>query len=131
MLVPLSWLRTYVRTDLSAADIARVLMMGGFEVEEIRGSDDNAVLDVKVTANRGDCLSMLGIAREVAALTGAEFIPPTIVVNESGPDVHSLVTVQIVDPDLCPRYSARLVTGVVVADSPAWLRERLQAAGLP
>lgn len=131
MLVPLSWLRDYVKTDLSAADIARVLMMGGFEVEGVEGKGDDAVLDLKITANRGDCLSMLGIAREVAALTGAEFVPPAIEVKESDTNVHDYVTVEIVDADLCPRYSARLVTGVVVTDSPAWLRERLQAAGLP
>ncbi len=131
MLVPLSWLRDYVKTDLSAADIAHVLMRGGFEVEGIAGEGDDAVLDLKITANRGDCLSMLGIAREVAALTGAEFVPPTIAVKESDTNVLDCVTVEIMDADLCPRYSARLVRGVVVADSPAWLRKRLQAAGLP
>lgn len=131
MHVPLSWLRDYVKTDLSAAEIARVLMRGGFEVEDIKGEGDDAVLDLKITANRGDCLSMVGIAREVAALTGAEFVPPLIEVKEGDASVHDYVTVEIVDADLCPRYSARLVTGVIIADSPAWLRERLQAAGLP
>jgi phenylalanyl-tRNA synthetase beta chain len=131
MLVPLSWLREYVRTDLSAAELAHVLMMGGFEVEGIEGEGDEAVLDLKATSNRGDCLSMLGIAREVAALTGAAFVPTSITLNESDTDINDFVTVEIVDADLCPRYSARLVTGVVVRDSPAWLRERLQTAGLP
>ncbi len=89
----------------------------------------NTVLDISVTANRPDCLSVVGIAREVAALTGQKMHIPEIKYMETNDPIERQITIEIVDADLCPRYCASLVTGVKIGESPAWLQERLVAAG--
>ena len=89
----------------------------------------NTVLDISVTANRPDCLSVVGIAREVAALTGQKMHIPEISYPETEKPIDQQITIEIADPDLCPRYCASLITGVKIAESPAWLQERLVAGG--
>src|SRR5438552_26326 len=93
------------------------------------GLDDH-VLEVEVTPNRPDCLSVLGVARELAALTGARLRAPKIALKEAGPPARTLVRVRIEAPDLCHRFTARAITGVTVGPSPAWLQARLRAVGL-
>jgi phenylalanyl-tRNA synthetase beta chain len=90
----------------------------------------DTVLDIAITPNRGDCLSVLGLAREIAALTGATLLAKKPRIRERGTPVTDRARVTIVDPDLCPRYAARVVTGVRVAPSPAWVRWRLEAVGI-
>jgi phenylalanyl-tRNA synthetase beta chain len=89
----------------------------------------DTVLDIDVTANRPDCLAVVGIAREVAALTGQKMHIPEIAYTEPGEPIEKQIAIEIADADLCPRYCASLITGVKVAESPAWLQERLIAAG--
>ncbi len=91
---------------------------------------DDAILEVEVTPNRPDCLSILGVAREVAALTGSRLRPPDTTVREEPALATAGWRVSIEAPDLCPRYAARLITDVTVGPSPAWLAQRLRAAGL-
>src|SRR2546425_1072190 len=93
------------------------------------GLDDH-VLEVEITPNRPDCLSVMGIARELSALTGARFRPPAVALKESGDAARSLARVRIEAPDLCHRFTARVVSGVTVGPSPGWLRARLRAVGL-
>ena len=93
------------------------------------GLDDH-VLEVEITPNRPDCLSVVGIARELAALTGARFRLPTIALKESGGVARTLARVRIEAPDLCHRFTARVITDVTVGPSPGWLRARLRAVGL-
>ncbi|MCL6450482.1 MAG: phenylalanine--tRNA ligase subunit beta [Acetobacteraceae bacterium] len=103
----------------------------GQEVSEYLELDD-AVLVLDLTTNRGDCLSMLGVAREVAALAGAELRLPALAALDSGParlPGRPPVTVDLEAPDLCPRYTGLLVEGVRVGASPGWLQRRLMAAG--
>jgi len=88
------------------------------------------MLEVTLTPNRGDCLSMIGVAREVAALTGERFRPPTPRLREGDHRVEDVVRVSVLDPDLCPRYSARFISGVRIGPSPFWLRIRLERAGV-
>jgi phenylalanyl-tRNA synthetase beta chain len=90
----------------------------------------DAVLDADVTPNRPDCLSMLGIAREVAAITGESVTEPDLSFAEDGPPISERVTVEIADPELCQRYTAGLITGITVGPSPEWLQKALTAAGL-
>jgi len=87
----------------------------------------DTVFDIDITTNRPDCLSIVGIAREVAALTGQPVHIPDISYEETGDAIEKQVTIEIEDPDLCPRYCASLITGVKIAESPAWLQERLIA----
>jgi len=90
----------------------------------------DTVLDVSITPNRSDCLSMIGMAREVAALSGRKIKMPGVKIKESAEDIRSLSSVSIVDADLCPRYSARIIKNVKIGDSPVWMKARLEAAGL-
>ncbi len=128
MKVPVSWLKEYVDFDLTAQDLAATLTMGGLEVEEIEESATGAVLDVYITPNRGDCLSILGVAREVAALTGGALKAPDGTFSQSDPP-SDRATVRIDNTEQCPRYGARIVRNVTIGPSPAWLQERLEAAG--
>jgi len=90
----------------------------------------DTVLDVGVTPNRSDCLSIVGIAREVAAITGKSLRYPAISVPESEEKVSDVTSVTILDPDLCPEYTARIVRNVAIWPSPLWMRQRLEAVGL-
>jgi phenylalanyl-tRNA synthetase beta chain len=90
----------------------------------------DTVLDIDVTPNRPDCLSVVGIAREVAALTGSPLHIPEITYEESGEDIHSLASVEIADPELCPRYCASLLMGIKIEPSPDWMQQRLLACGM-
>ncbi len=90
----------------------------------------DAVLDVEVTPNRPDCLSILGIAHEVAALTGASVTEPDLSYNEDEAPIAEQAKVQIADPDLCFRYTATLIHGIQIAESPRWMQDALTRAGL-
>jgi phenylalanyl-tRNA synthetase beta chain len=99
----------------------------GARLTELYG---DVVLDVDVKPNRGDALSIVGIAREVAAVTGGRVqLPPTDVV-EGGPAVSDLLTVRVEDERLCPRFVGRWVEGVTPGPSPDWVQMRLLAAGI-
>ena len=89
----------------------------------------DAILDAEVTPNRPDCLSILGVAREVGAITGAPVSEPDDAYPEDGPPIADKVAVEVEDPDLCPRYTAGLVEGVRVGPSPEWLKDALARAG--
>jgi len=88
------------------------------------------ILDLDITPNRPDCLSVLGVAREVAALTGGSVREPGHTYPEEGPPIQERVSVEIADPDLCHRYVATLIEGVEMRPSPAWMQERIIAAGM-
>lgn len=100
----------------------------GASYAEYAGLSDT-ILELEVTPNRPDCLSMVGVAREVAAVLGLEARSPRWTLETGGAPVEQDVAVTIEDPDLCPRYTARLIRGVRVGPSPEWLVERIVAAG--
>ena len=101
----------------------------GERVARVLGLEDT-VLDVSVTPNRGDCLSILGVAREVALLTGQRLRRMRVNVGRGETAANAAIAVRIEDPNGCGRYAARLVQGVGVADSPRWMQQRVQAVGL-
>ena len=88
------------------------------------------MLEVEITPNRGDCLSVLGVARELAAVTGEKVRLPSVEVRESGQAVAEAASVTVTDPALCPRYSVRVLTGATIAPSPAWMQRRLALCGI-
>ena len=90
----------------------------------------DTIYDIKVTPNRPDCLSVIGISREVAALTGQATHIPEISYPEEGESIHGAISIEIADPDLCSRYCASLVTGVKIGPSPQWMQQRLIAGGM-
>ena len=90
----------------------------------------DTILDLDITPNRADCLSVVGIAREVAALTDASLHIPKISYKEDGEAIDQQISVEIADPDLCSRYCASLITGIKIDESPGWMQERLLACGM-
>ena len=101
----------------------------GADLRAYLGLDD-WVLEIEITPNRPDALSVVGIAREIAALTGAPIRTPRTAVAEGREEIRQLAAVRIEAPDLCPRFCARLITGLTVRPSPPWLVQRLRAVGL-
>ncbi len=90
----------------------------------------DVIFDLDVTPNRPDCLSVIGIAREVAALTGQSLHLPEVSYEETASPIDQQIAIEIVAPDLCLRYCASLITGIKVADSPRWMQQRLLACGM-
>ena len=97
---------------------------------ELRDYLGDAVIDFDLTPNRPDCLSVVGIAREIAALTGAPLRVPPAAIPRSDFDSADMISVEIADPDLCPRYSAVVLKGVKVGPSPLWMQRRLYLCGV-
>ena len=102
----------------------------GMDIKEALGLDD-VVLEFELTANRADCFSVLGLAREVAVLTGGTLQKPMLNVSEASLEkASSLVKVTIDEPALCPRFAVRVLQNVKVGPSPKWLKHRLQSVGM-
>ena len=130
MKISLNWLTDYVDVSLPTAELAEVFKRIGLPVEETIETDTDIVLDLEVTSNRGDCLGHLGVARELAAATGKPFKPPQIGDLPTDSRASELTRIDVLDADLCPRYTARVIRGVKVGPSPAWMVERLEAVGM-
>ena len=131
-----NWVKEFVSLRRSPEQIAEALTMAGLEVESLAplpsgqvGAED-FLMEVAVTPNRGDCLGILGLAREAAALMGGRLKFPPAAPHSLDGGVKRLVAVKIVNPRLCPRYSARIVQDIGVASSPSWMRDRLEACGI-
>ncbi len=90
----------------------------------------DTILDIDITPNRPDCLSIIGIAREIAALTIGKFHLPETSYQETGSQITSLAKIKIIDPELCPRYCASILTDVKIGPSPHWMQQRLLSAGM-
>jgi phenylalanyl-tRNA synthetase beta chain len=133
MKVSYNWLKDYVEINLPPEKLAAALTATGLKVEAIeeRGDIDDSVLGIEVTSNRADCLSIVGTAREVAAVTGRKVVIPKSVFVESSNDMSSqLIKVSVECRDKCKRYTARVIEGVKISESPDWLKKRLSAAGI-
>lgn len=90
----------------------------------------DTVFEYEITNNRIDCFSILGIAREAAVTFHKPFVPPVVNVHENGENVNDYIKVEVKDPDLCPRYCARVCTNIKIAPSPKWMQRRLAASGI-
>jgi phenylalanyl-tRNA synthetase beta chain len=130
MLISLPWLRALCPVDASAHEIAGALTDRGLTVDGQSSVDGQTVFDVDVPANRPDCLGHLGIARELSAAFGVPLRPRPAAAPVEGEPATDRVRVEVEAPDLCPRYTARLVRGVRVGPSPPWVVERLESCGL-
>ena len=129
MLISYNWLRELSGTALSPEALRERLTMVGLAIDAVEENDGDSVLDVEVPSNRPDCLSHIGIAREVAVIeSGSVRQPEGKPANVSG-RARDLTSVEIVDAELCPRYAARLIRGVKIAPSPDWLKSRLEEIG--
>jgi phenylalanyl-tRNA synthetase beta chain len=130
MRVTMNWLRDYVDIDETPERLAEALIFSGTNVEEVERHGDEDVLDLEITTNRPDCLGVIGVAREAAAVMGRPLRVPDPDIVESGVPVADVMSIEIEDLELCPRYTVRIVRGVEVGPSPEWLRNRLEAVGI-
>jgi phenylalanyl-tRNA synthetase beta chain len=130
MRAPLSWIREYVDVPEAPDELVERLPMLGLGVDGLEEIAGDAVLDLEIAANRPDLLSLIGIARELAAWGRRDVRLPDDVLDEVEPPASSVTSVEILDPVLCPRYIAHVITGVTVGPSPAHVIARLEAAGI-
>src|SRR3989454_8199899 len=129
MLISYNWLRELTDTKLSPQEVRERLTNVGLAVDAVEERDADNVLDVEATSNRGDCLSHVGIARELAVIENAGVQSPKSQIENANGKTSDFASVEIRDPDLCPRYAARIVRGVKIAPSPEGLRKRLEVLG--
>ncbi len=129
MKIVYDWLKEFVNVTAPATDLRSRLSLAGVAIDSIDESAAGPVLDAEVTANRPDCLGHYGIAREVAAIYRLSVNPLRPKVKESSERVASATRIDIESPELCGRYTARVLRGVQIQPSPGWLRQRLEAIG--
>lgn len=132
MKISYNWLKEFVDLNVSPRDLAAKLTMVGLAVDAVEEHGDDFVLEFDLTSNRPDCLSHLGIAREAAVVTGKPLDMPDVVtgrLSDVATRTSEVTSVEILNPDLCPRYSARIIKGVKIGPSPEWLVKRLEVMG--
>ena len=129
MLISHNWLRELTNTALSPQELRERLTSVGLAIDAVDEHSDDSVLDVEVPSNRPDCLSHVGIAREVTVIERGQLSLPTGNPAPTEGDASSLTSVEIKDENLCPRYAARLIRGVRIGPSPEWLVKRLETIG--
>jgi len=127
MKVLLSWIKEFVDIQKPPQEIADMLAMAGLEVEGIEEIEGDCVLDISIPANRGDCQGIIGIAREVSAIFNVTMKP---LVSPSFREMERGIGVEVLDSELCPRYTLRFIGNVKVGPSSEWLRKRLETVGI-
>jgi phenylalanyl-tRNA synthetase beta chain len=129
MLISYNWLRELTSTALSPQELRERLTMVGLAIDAVEDIEGDSVLDVEVPSNRPDCLSHIGIAREVAVIERSKVQSPQSKAFKTEGKAADFTSVEISDLDLCPRYAARVVRGVKIGPSPTWLAKRLGEIG--
>src|SRR6266480_4501089 len=129
MLISYKWLRELTGTKLDPQLVRDRLTNVGLAVDSVEARGDDFVLDVEVPSNRGDCLSHVGIARELSVIDKSQVSNLKSQIPGTKGKTSEFTSVEILDPDLCPRYAARIVRGVKIAPSPDWLVKKLEAIG--
>ncbi|MFQ6616185.1 MAG: phenylalanine--tRNA ligase subunit beta [Fidelibacterota bacterium] len=127
MIVSIDWLKDFVDIEAPARELADLLTNASIETIPVPGE---RALDVETMPNRPDCMSHVGIAREIALITGKKLRLPKVTLKESERRTAEEVRVDILDPERCPRYACRVVRNVTVGPSPSWMVERLKMAGI-
>ncbi len=131
ILIPDSWLRDFIKTDAAPQTIADKLSLCSLSVEKLHKKGDDTVYEIEITPNRYDTLSVLGIAREVAATTKVELTPPEITDHlKSAEGKKDLLNVTITDSKLCPRFTAIVLDNIEIKPSPKLIRDRLEMSGV-
>jgi phenylalanyl-tRNA synthetase beta chain len=129
MKVTYSWLKKFVDLRVSPQKLAEGLTMAGLEVVALEKHGDDFVLEIEITSNRPDWLSILGVAREVSAIYGLKLKAPVLLGSKSKSATVYPVKVSIANQKDCPFYSARIISDLQVATSPQWLQKSLEALG--
>jgi phenylalanyl-tRNA synthetase beta chain len=122
-----NWLKDLVGLDLNPQEVAEKLTGVGLAVEGIHAHKDDFVFDIDLTSNRGDCLSHLGVARELSAITGCGLRIADFKSQKPNTKNQNLVTIE--DSNICHRFTARIIRNVKIGPSPKWLVDRLESVG--
>lgn len=130
MNVSCAWLKELVDFDLSPQELADRLTFIGLEVERLSQVGDDWCFELELTSNRPDCLSIVGVAREVSVACGKELRMPDCSVSAGDEKTDVFTSVEILDTGLCPRYTAQIIRDVKIGDSPDWLKQRLEVIGV-
>jgi phenylalanyl-tRNA synthetase beta chain len=125
-----TWLQDFVPVTATPEELASRLALSGNNIAAIEKTSHGVVIDVEVTSNRPDCLSHYGIAREIGALYKLPLKSISLKPTESAAKAADAVKVEIRSPELCGRFTARVIRGVKIQPSPAWLKDRLEACGV-
>ena len=123
MKLPIKWLKEFIDTDLPVSEIAEKFTLAGFLVENI----DRDILELEITPNRGDVLSVYGLAREFGAITNKKIKSPHPKIDEKSLDLNINLDI---DSKICSRYSYRIIKDVEVKDSPEWIQKKLKSCGM-
>src|SRR5215471_1864576 len=130
MKVSYNWLKEFVEITESPIELADRFTNIGLAVDAMETPGDDTVFDLDVATNRPDCLSHLGVAREIAAIYGSELKPPKVELRENEKRAEDIFSISIADSDLCARYCGRYIATVKIEPSPAWLKSRLETLGV-
>src|ERR1700756_2277133 len=130
MKIVYNWLKEFVDVTASPEDLASRLALSGTNIGGIEKGPHGAVIDAEVSSNRPDCLGHYGIAREVSAIYKRALKPVSPKPKESAAKAADAVRIEIQAPELCGRFTARVIRGVKIQPSPPWLRERLEASSV-
>jgi len=126
-----NWLKDYCAADMDADTLGQRLSEVGLAVEEIKLlANGDVLIDLEVTSNRGDCLGVIGVAREVSSITGIPLKLPEIAKNPPVASGQGPLPIVVEDAAACPRYTAQLIRNVKIGPSPDWLKDRLEAVGI-
>ncbi|MBI4689694.1 MAG: phenylalanine--tRNA ligase subunit beta [Nitrospirae bacterium] len=128
MRVPFEWLKEFLDISSGPEEVADILTMIGLEVEGTERFADDVVFEVNVTPNRPDCLSIIGIARELSAALNVSLKYPEYEISEKRL-THDF-KIEILNDNLCHRYAGRIIKGIKVEDSPEWLKNRISKCGI-
>ena len=130
MIVSWNWLSQYVRLDVPESILSERLALTGLNHESTSEVGGDLAIDLEVTSNRPDCLSHIGVAREISVVFGKSLSIPDPQPKTSGAAVETLTSIVVDDLDLCPRFTARVVSGATIGESPWWMRKRLETLGV-
>jgi phenylalanyl-tRNA synthetase beta chain len=130
MKISLSWLKEFVDIPVDDQELGKKITSIGLAVESVEPHGNDTIFELDVTTNRPDCLNHLGVAREVGAILGTPIRRLPFSLRESKQKTADAITVSIADPDLCGRYCGRFISGVKIAPSPDWLKQRLENVGV-
>jgi phenylalanyl-tRNA synthetase beta chain len=130
MKISYNWLKEFVDVPADAQELGRRLTSVGLAMESCESVDGDSLMELDVTTNRPDCLSHLGVAREVSAIYGASLRKPEFKLKEGSKPASGEFSISIEDSDLCGRYCGRYIAGVKIGPSPDWLKKRLEILGV-
>lgn len=128
--VSINWLKEYVDINWTPDQLAHNLTMAGIAIEGVEKAADDAVMELDLTPNRGDCMGLINLAREIAALNGEKVHIPVVSLVENQEDISNYIGIKVDAQELCLRYTARVVKNVTIKPSPLWMQERLLSAGI-